>query len=175
MTTLKGLHDSQWPKISSRVRSCVVAPACPLSWVTAGCTGCGCTRRGDLISCNYAITLIQLHTMIILGTVKDWDKHFVAAFYPISITENNCSCCPKNYSSLQPHLLTATWCHHWTSPPTNRPYFLANGLGAKFQLLEWAFIQVFRPCHLHKLIYCIHWKLNCKRGSTLTVTSAIVC
>ena len=39
----------------------------------------------------------------VLRAVKDWDHHFCSCILPnlnCSITENECSCCPNNYSNL---------------------------------------------------------------------------
>ena len=43
------------------------------------------------------------------GQLRTGTSTFVASFYHYlncSITENECSCCPKNHSNLSPHLLT---------------------------------------------------------------------
>ena len=56
------------------------------------------------------------------GQLRTGTSTFVASFYHYlncSITESECSCCPKNHSNLSPHLLTAWWRHHRTYPPTN--------------------------------------------------------
>ena len=64
----------------------------------------GSKLAGLVLSWLVRVELVEFE---LSGQLRTGTSTFAASFYQICITENEYSCCSKNYSNLQPHLLTA--------------------------------------------------------------------